>query len=128
MRCPMPVLTGTHAPCFHGHHFGTHGQILSNVDRAVHHVVPHGGIVRAIHYVYLDLHGTRQGRETLILSHSLQLVRFSLAGKKVDGNRQNHVVSSVRMEERRARGPAAPYTNLAFTLVTTVPTVTFSLM
>lgn len=94
-----------HAPCFYGHHFGTHGQILSNVDRAVHRVVPHGGIVSAIHYVYLDLHGSGQGRETLVLSHSLQLVRFSLSG--IESMETDKTTSLVVLRSGGAAGPEA---------------------
>lgn len=102
VRCPCRTVT--HAPCFNGHHFGTHGQVLSNVDRAVHRVVPHGGIVRAIHYVYLDLHGSGQGREALVLSHSLQLVRFSLAGK--ESMEKDKTTSLVVL--KRGGGPGSP--------------------
>lgn len=126
VRCPCRTVR--HAPCFHGNHFGAHGQVLSNVDRAIHCVVPHRGIIRAIHYVYLDLHGSGQGREALVLSHSLQLVCLSLVGKESMETDKTTSLVVLRVEERRVRRPAAPYTNLAFTLVTTVPTVTFSLM
>lgn len=102
VRCPCRTVT--HAPCFYGHHFGADGQILSNVDRAVHHVVPHGGIVRAIHYVYLDLHGSGQGREALVLSHSLQLVRFSLAGKE---SMETDKTTSLVVLSGGAAGPGA---------------------
>lgn len=68
-----------HRPGLDRHDLSPDREVLSNVDGSVDHMIPHGRVVSAIHDVYLDLHGSRQKRVPFVLSHGLQLVRFSLA-------------------------------------------------
>lgn len=65
-------------PGFNRHNFGPDGHVFFNVDRAVHIMVPYGRIICTIHNVNLYFHRSRQGRETLVLSHRLQLVCLAL--------------------------------------------------
>lgn len=150
------TLTVSHRPCFDRHNFSPDRKVLSNVDRSIDRVVPHGRVVRAVHDVYLDFHGSGQGRIAFVLGSRLQLVSLSLCTR---GNISRSSVSGVfwadwRMEDgswkvktTRRSGPkrnpkSRPPTpgperrvslllfdtNLALTEVTIVPTVTFSLM
>lgn len=67
-----------HRPGLHRHNLSPHREVLPDEDRPVNHVIPNRRIVRAIHHVYLDLHGTGEGRVAFVLGGGLQLVRLSL--------------------------------------------------
>lgn len=79
---------GTHRPGFDRHNFSPDREILSNVDGSVDHVVPDGRVVSAVHDINLNFDGSRQGWVSLVLSHSLQLVRFSLCTDNGQWNTQ----------------------------------------
>lgn len=85
------VLPG-HRPGFDGNHFGTHREVFPYEDGAVYCVVPHRRVVSAIHNVYLDFHGSGQGRVAFVLGGGLQFVGFAL-------DRRGNIIPMLRFIE-----------------------------
>lgn len=71
-----------HRPGFDWNHFGTHREVFPYEDGAVNCVVPHRRVVSAVHNIYLDFHGSGQGRVAFVLGGRLQFVGFALDGRR----------------------------------------------
>lgn len=91
-----------HRPGLDRHNLSPNREILPYEDRPVNYVIPNGRVVRAIHHVYLDLHGSGEGRVAFVLGGGLQLVRLALG-------RREHYTELVgprgKCEEFGRRGP-----------------------
>lgn len=98
-----------HRPGLHRHHLRPHREVLPYEDGAVNRVVPHGRVVCAIHNVYLDFHGSGEGRVAFVLGGGLQLVGLALENAREQyTNITNQVDDSEQLAPRRILAVETP--------------------
>ena len=74
-------VSSTNRPCFDRRHGLSDGRVFLDIDGAVDGLVPHGGLVRAVDHVDLDLDHPRQRALAAVLGYGLELVGLPLQGR-----------------------------------------------
>lgn len=99
-----------HRPCLHRHHLSPDREVFPDEDRAVNCVIPDGWVVSAVHNVYLDFHGSGQGRVAFVLGGGLQLVGLTL---EIAREQYTKVTNQVDTQNRQCLTHLSPPKTLA---------------